>query len=45
MIAVVLQIVGLVGLPVGGFIAGGAGGGVVGASVSAICVGVAMERD
>ena len=44
MIALVLQIVGLIGLPVGGFIAGGAGGGVVGASVTAIYVGVAMDR-
>jgi len=44
MIALVLQIAGLIGLPVGGFIAGGAGGGVVGASVTAIYVGVAMDR-
>lgn len=45
MFALVLQLLGLIGLPVGGFIAGGVGGGVVGASVSAVYVGLAMERN
>ena len=43
--ALVLQVLGLGGLPVGGFIVGGAGGGVVGASISAIYVGLALEAD
>lgn len=43
-IALVLQVLGLVGLPVGGFVAFGAGGGLVGASVSAVYVGLALER-
>jgi hypothetical protein len=45
MFALVLQVLGLVGLPVGGFIVGGAGGGVVGLSVSAVYVGLALEAD
>ena len=44
-VALVLQVAGLVGLPVGGFIVGGAGGGVVGASLSALYVGLALEGD
>ena len=44
-VALVLQVAGLVGLPVGGFIAGGVGGGVVGASLSALYVGLALEVD
>ena len=45
MFALVLQMLGLVGLPLGGFIVAGPGGGLVGLSASAIYVGVAMERD
>lgn len=44
MFALVLQILGLVGLPVGGFVAAGVGGGVVGASLSLVFVGLALER-
>lgn len=43
-IALVLQVLGLVGLPVGGFIAGGVGGGVAGLSVSVVYVGLALEK-
>lgn len=45
MYALVLQVAGLVGLPVGGFLAGGVGGAVIGASVSAVYVGLALEGD
>lgn len=44
MIALVLQLVGLIGLPVGGAIIAGPGGLVAGASVSAIYVGIALEQ-
>lgn len=44
MLALVLQLAGLVGLPVGGALAHGVGGGVFGGSLSAIYVGVAVER-
>lgn len=39
-----LQIAGLIGLPVGGFLAGSWGGGVIGASVSLIYIGLAAEE-
>lgn len=45
MIALVLQLAGLVGLPVGGYITGGIGGAIAGASVSSVYLGLAMERD
>lgn len=45
MIATLLQIAGLVGLPVAGALASGVPGGIAGASVSLIYVGVAMERE
>lgn len=44
MFALVLQLAGLVGLPVGGFVVHGVGGGIFGGSLSAIYVGVAVER-
>lgn len=45
MIATLLQIAGLVGLPVGGTFAAGWPGGVIGGSLSLIYVGLALERD
>lgn len=45
MIAAILQLLGLVGLPVGGVLAAGVPGGVIGGSVSLIYLGLAMERD
>lgn len=45
MIALVLQLVGLMGLPVGGWFAAGPGGAIAGASVSSVYLGLAMERD
>lgn len=45
MYALVLQIAGLVGLPVGGFLAAGVGGAIVGASLSAVYVGLALEDE
>lgn len=44
MIALALQIVALVGFPVGGALSAGWGGAVVGASASALYVGLAAER-
>lgn len=44
MFALVLQLAALVGLPTGGFLIADAGGAVVGASVSAMYVGLALER-
>lgn len=40
-----LQVLGLIGLPIGGFMAGSWGGAVIGISVSLIYVGVAAEGD
>lgn len=40
-----LQVLGLIGLPVGGFMVGSWGGGLIGASVSMIYVGLASEGD
>ena len=45
MIASLLQLAGLVGLPVAGILEFGVPGGIAGASVSLIYVGLAMERD
>lgn len=45
MIATFLQILGLIGLPVGGVFAAGWPGGVIGGSVSLVYVGLALERD
>ena len=45
MIASLLQIAGLVGLPVAGALGAGIPGGIAGCSVSLIFVGLAMERD
>lgn len=45
MIATILQIVGLLGLPVGGTFAAGWPGGIIGGSVSLVYVGLALERD
>lgn len=42
-VAIALQVAGLIGLPVGGFLAGGVGGAIIGASVSAVYVGLALE--
>ncbi len=42
--ALLLQLAALVGFPVGGLIAQGVGGGIVGLSVSVLYVGVAWER-
>lgn len=44
MIALLLQLVGLVLLPVGGFLAAGVGGAVVGLAVVFVFVGLAIER-
>lgn len=44
MFALLLQIAGLIGLPVGGYLTGGVGGLLIGASVSAGYVGLALER-
>jgi hypothetical protein len=44
MIALVLQLAGLIGLPIGGALVAGPGGVVVGASLSAIYVGVAIDQ-
>ena len=43
--AAALQALGLIGLPVGGLIAADTGGFIVGLSVSAIYLGLAMESD
>ena len=43
-LALVLQLLGLAGLPIGGVILGDLGGAVIGASVSAVYVGAAMDR-
>lgn len=40
-----LQALGLIGLPIGGFMAGSWGGAVIGASVSVIYVGIAAEGE
>lgn len=45
MIAAILQVLGLIGLPVGGALAAGVPGGVIGGSVSLVYVGLAMERE
>jgi hypothetical protein len=45
MIATLLQILGLIGLPVAGALSGGVAGGIAGASVSLVYLGLAMERD
>lgn len=45
MIATILQILGLVGLPVGGTFAAGWPGGLIGGSMSLVYIGLAMERD
>ena len=45
MIALFLQLLGLVGLPAGGFMVADAGGLVVGLSVSAIYIGLAADRE
>lgn len=44
MIATLLQIVGLIGLPVAGVLEFGVAGGVGGASVSLIYLGLALEE-
>ena len=44
MIATVLQIVGLLGLPVGGSLAAGLPGGIIGGSISLVYVGLALEE-
>lgn len=44
MIATILQIAGLIGLPVAGALEFGVSGGIAGASVSLIYLGLAMER-
>lgn len=44
MVAAILQLVALAGFPVGGFMAASWGGFVIGASVSAGYVGLAIER-
>ena len=44
MIALALQIVGLVGLPVGGHMVADAGGLVVGLSIVTIYIGIAIDR-
>ncbi len=44
MFALALQVVALVGLPVGGSLSAGWGGAIVGASASALYVGLAAER-
>ena len=44
MIALLLQILGLVGLPAGGFMVADAGGLIVGLSISTLYVGVAIDR-
>lgn len=45
MIATILQIAGLIGLPVAGALEFGVPGGIAGTSVSLIYIGLAMERD
>jgi hypothetical protein len=40
-----LQVLGLIGLPVGGFMAGSWGGAVIGGSLSLIYVGIAVEGE
>jgi len=45
MIAALLQIAGLIGIPVAGALEFGLPGGIGGASVSLIYIGLAMERD
>lgn len=45
MIATLLQIAGLIGLPVAGSLAAGIPGGIVGGSVTMIYVGIAIERE
>lgn len=44
MIALILQVVGLVGLPVGGQLAADTGGLVIGLSCSALYVGMAIDK-
>ena len=44
MTALILQLLGLVGLPAGGFMVADAGGLVVGTSVSAVYIGLALDR-
>ncbi len=43
MLALILQFAALVGFPVGGWLAHGVGGAVIGGSVSALLVGQAIE--
>ena len=43
--AFLLQALGLIGLPVGGALVAGWGGGLIGGSLSAIYVGIALEAD
>jgi hypothetical protein len=45
MIGTLLQIVGLAAVTIGAILGFGAAGGVVGAGVGAVYVGLAMERD
>lgn len=44
MIALILQIAGLVGLPIGGQLVADAGGLVIGLSCSALYVGLAIDK-
>ena len=44
MVALMLQILGLVGLPAGGFMVADAGGLVVGLSISTLYVGAAIDQ-
>jgi len=44
MLALILQLAGLIGLPVGGFLVADAGGAVVGASASVIYIGLALDQ-
>ena len=44
MIALILQLAGLVGLPVGGFLVADLGGAVIGTSISFIYVGAAVDQ-
>jgi hypothetical protein len=44
MIAALLQALGLIGLPVGGFMVADAGGGIIGLSISLAYIGLAVEN-
>ena len=43
--SLVLQVAGLIGLPVGGYMVADIGGGVIGASIAVVYIGLAVESE